>query len=67
MKEVKKAQISFTKAQLDALLWLIRLIPVRCKPADKDHPLFKAQTKIKKAVYRLNAGEAEVSEEGCDL
>lgn len=62
MKELKKVQISFTKAQLDALLWLIRLIPLRCKPTDKEHPLFKAQWKIKAAVHRINSGEAEVDE-----
>ena len=58
MKKPEKVQVTFTKAQLDALLWLIRLIPVRCKPADKEHPLFKAQWKIKAAVHQLNSGEA---------
>lgn len=54
-----KVKISFTKAQLDALLWLIKLIPLRCKPIDKEHPLFKAQDKIKLAVKQLSSGEAE--------
>ena len=52
-----KRQVVFTKAQLDALMWLMKAVPLKDKPAHP-HPLYVAQNKIKTAVRSFHEAEA---------